>query len=72
MFANQSIADVSMISASDPAIFGVLKKQVRFLNRRVAYLEKENQNRQQREILLYTFGFVYFAMKGFLWLRKFI
>lgn len=69
---NQTFAELSVMSTSDVNILPLIKKQVRFLNRRVVQLEKENQARRQREFVLYTLGLVYFAFKGFGLMRKFL
>ncbi|XP_054156478.1 transport and Golgi organization protein 11-like [Oppia nitens] len=47
-----------------------LRRQVRSLSRRVAAIELENQNRHQREVLVYTVGVIYFLIKGLFWIRR--
>jgi hypothetical protein len=69
---NQTLADMSAISVSDPSILTIMSKQVRFLNRRVAQLEKENQARRQNEFIVYSLGLMYLAFKGFGIIRKFL
>lgn len=46
------------------------RKFIRQLSRRVTALEKDNQARSMREFLLYSLGFVFFAIKGFTWLTS--
>ena len=56
-------------SSGDPNLIAV-RKIIRQLSRRVAALERENQSRSLREFLLYSLGFVFFAIKGFTWLTS--
>lgn len=55
--------------SGDPNIIAI-RKIIRQLSRRVSTLEKENQARSLREFLLYSLGFVFFAIKGFTWLTS--
>ncbi|XP_054718721.1 transport and Golgi organization protein 11-like [Uloborus diversus] len=48
----------------------ILRRQVRNLSRRVLTIEQENQQRQQREIILYALGVTYFLFKGLFWLHR--
>nr|CAG4644076.1 EOG090X08OG [Lepidurus arcticus] len=48
----------------------LLRQQVAKLNRRVISLELEAQQRQQRDIVLYTMGVAYVVLKAIIWLSK--
>lgn len=48
----------------------VLKRQLRALTRRITAIEIEQQNRQQREIVMYTIGVLYIVIKGALWFSR--
>ncbi|CAN7999068.1 unnamed protein product [Ixodes hexagonus] len=48
----------------------VLKKQIRNVSRRLVAVEQENQQRQQREVVLYSVGLLYFLLKGLFWLNR--
>ncbi|RWS09471.1 transport and Golgi organization protein 11-like protein [Dinothrombium tinctorium] len=48
----------------------VLRRQMKILSRRLSALEQDCQQRYQREIIIYSLGFVYFLFKGLLWLRR--
>lgn len=48
----------------------ILRKQVKHLSRRVLTIEQDNQQRQQREIAVYSLGIIYFLLKGLIWLHK--
>lgn len=48
----------------------LLRMQVKLLGRRIATVERDNQLRQQREIILYSAGVLYFLLKGMLWLHR--
>ncbi|XP_074599203.1 transport and golgi organization 11 [Brevipalpus obovatus] len=50
--------------------FTSLKRQFRYLQKRVSRVESENERRNQREVFLYTIGVLYFTVKGLLFLRK--
>lgn len=47
-----------------------LRKQIRSVSRRLIIVEQENQQRQQREIVLYSVGVLYFLLKGLMWLNR--
>lgn len=47
-----------------------LRRQIRTVSRRLVVIEHENQQRQQREIVLYSVGVIYFLLKGLLWLNR--
>ncbi|KAH9372584.1 hypothetical protein HPB48_011683 [Haemaphysalis longicornis] len=47
-----------------------LRRQMRTVTRRLVVIEHENQQRQQREIVLYSVGVLYFLLKGLLWLNR--
>lgn len=71
---NSSMQDLnescmSSVNAPEEEI-AILRKQVRHLSRRVLAVEQDNQQRQQREIILYTLGITYFFIKGLLWLHR--
>lgn len=67
-----SYAQDSAVSNSHPAEDDVtlLRMQVKLLSRRIADVERDNQLRQQREIILYSAGVLYFLLKGILWLHR--
>lgn len=46
------------------------RRQLRVLSRRLMLLEQDNQQRQQREVVLYSVGVLYFLLKGLMWLQK--
>lgn len=48
----------------------MLKKQIRSVSRRLIIVEQENQQRHQREIVLYSVGVIYFLLKGLMWLGR--
>ncbi|XP_023244838.1 transport and Golgi organization protein 11-like [Centruroides sculpturatus] len=48
----------------------LLRRQVKHLSRRVLTIEQDNQQRQQREIAIYSLGVIYFLLKGLIWLHK--
>lgn len=48
----------------------LMKRQVKSLSRRVTALERDNQQRYQRDVVLYALGVVYFVMKGISWLNR--
>ncbi|XP_013773599.1 transport and Golgi organization protein 11-like [Limulus polyphemus] len=48
----------------------LLRNQVRHLSRRMLAVEQENQQKQQREIILYAMSALYFLLKGILWLHR--
>lgn len=60
----------SSISAAPEDEVVMMRKQLRHLSRRVLALEQESQQRQQREIILYTVGITYFVLKGLIWLHR--
>ncbi|GFX59811.1 hypothetical protein TNCV_1778501 [Trichonephila clavipes] len=62
-------SSMSSVNAPEEEI-AILRKQVRHLSRRVLAVEQDNQQRQQREIILYTLGITYFFIKGLLWLHR--
>ncbi|XP_015922627.1 mitochondrial fission factor [Parasteatoda tepidariorum] len=47
-----------------------LRVQLRHLSRRVLAIEQENQQRQQREIVMYAIGVTYILMKSLLWIHR--
>ncbi|XP_003746509.1 mitochondrial fission factor homolog B isoform X2 [Galendromus occidentalis] len=47
-----------------------LKKQLRDTRRRLAVLEAENRERQQREVAFCSIALFYFIVKGVLWVNK--
>lgn len=49
---------------------GVLRRQIRNVSRRLVAVEQENQQRQQREVVLYSMGLLYFLLKGLVWLNR--
>lgn len=60
----------SAVSVAADDEISMMRKQLRHLSRRVLSLEQESQQRQQREIILYTVGVTYFVLKGLIWLHK--
>ncbi|KAF8793211.1 Mitochondrial fission factor like protein [Argiope bruennichi] len=60
---------LSSVNAPEEEI-AILRKQVRHLSRRVLAIEQESQQRQQREIIMYTLGIAYFFIKGLVWLHR--
>ncbi|GFY59766.1 hypothetical protein TNIN_236951 [Trichonephila inaurata madagascariensis] len=62
-------SSLSSVNAPEEEIV-ILRKQVRHLSRRVLAVEQDNQQRQQREIILYTLSITYFFIKGLLWLHR--
>ncbi|GBL78300.1 hypothetical protein AVEN_42837-1 [Araneus ventricosus] len=60
---------LSSVNAPEEEI-AILRKQVRHLSRRMLAIEQENQQRQQREIIMYTLGITYFFFKGLFWLHR--
>ncbi|CAN8004034.1 unnamed protein product [Ixodes pacificus] len=57
------------IPGSDDEL-GMLKRQIRNVSRRLVAVEQENQQRQQREVVLYSVGLLYFLLKGLFWLNR--
>ncbi|CAL1300133.1 unnamed protein product [Larinioides sclopetarius] len=60
---------LSSLNAPEEEI-AILRKQVRHLSRRMLAIEQDNQQRQQREIIMYTLGIAYFFIKGLVWLHR--
>jgi len=50
--------------------FTSLKRQLRYLQKRVSRIEGENERRNQREVFLYAIGVLYFTVKGLLFLKR--
>jgi hypothetical protein len=48
----------------------LLRRQVKALSKRIAAIEIENQQRHQREVVIYTIGVIYFIIKGFVWIQR--
>jgi hypothetical protein len=48
----------------------LLRRQVKALSKRIAAIEIENQQRHQREVVIYTIGVIYFFIKGFFWVQR--
>lgn len=48
----------------------LVKRQVKSLTRRVTALERDNQQRYQRDVVIYAVGVLYMIMKGFSWLNR--
>jgi len=47
-----------------------MKRQIKLLNNRLSALENENQQRYQKEALIYSLGLIYLAIKAYYWLKK--
>ncbi|KAI1290338.1 Transport and Golgi organization protein 11 [Halotydeus destructor] len=67
IYSNSVYGNNSLAGADDLTI---IKRQVKALNRKLAALERENQQKYQRDVILYTLGIVYFVFKGFSWLNR--
>lgn len=58
----------SAIMTSDEA--NPIRRQLKSIARRVSALERDNQARSQRELILWTLGFVFFLYKGVSWFSR--
>uniref|UniRef100_T1JB48 Mitochondrial fission factor n=1 Tax=Strigamia maritima TaxID=126957 RepID=T1JB48_STRMM len=48
----------------------ILRRHVAKLSRRILVLENDSQQRQQKEIVIYTLGVAYFVFKTLLWFHR--
>jgi len=66
-FNNSFLNQTSVVGESD---LQNLRRQVRTLTRKVTSIERDNSARYQRDVIMYTFGFIYLITKGFSWLNR--
>lgn len=61
----------SFDSSATPAdVVTTLKQQIRSLNRRISAIERENRQKDQRDMIIYSVGLVYIAMKALMYIKR--
>ena len=61
----------SFESNSTPAdAVSALRQQIRSLNRRISAIERENRQKDQRDMIIYSVGLVYIAIKTLMYIKR--
>ena len=57
-------------NATPVDVVTTLRQQIRSLNRRISAIERENRQKDQRDMIIYSVGLVYIAMKALLYIKR--